>query len=66
MTVKALIESLGGPTDVAKRLGLKWPSMVTNWMARDQIPAQRVLDFEREFGISRHEIRPDVFGKKAA
>jgi DNA-binding transcriptional regulator YdaS (Cro superfamily) len=27
-----------------------------------QVPAERVLDIERLTGISRHDLRPDVFG----
>ena len=32
---------------------------VSQW---ERVPAERVLDVERITGISRHELRPDVFG----
>lgn len=38
-------------------------STVTRW-DRAGVPAARVLDVERFTGISRHQIRPDIFGEK--
>lgn len=38
------------------------PSALSQWQA---VPAERVLDVERVTGISRHELRPDVFGPQA-
>lgn len=32
---------------------------VSQWQ---RVPAERVLDVERLTGISRHDLRPDVFG----
>ncbi|PZP64983.1 MAG: hypothetical protein DI604_25710, partial [Delftia acidovorans] len=32
---------------------------VSQWK---KVPAERVLEVERVTGISRHELRPDVFG----
>lgn len=31
-----------------------------------QVAADKVLEVERVTGISRHELRPDVFGERAA
>ena len=36
---------------------------VSNWR---RVPAERVLDVERISGISRHVLRPDVFGPEPA
>ncbi len=36
-------------------------SAVLQW---NQIPADKVLEVERVTGISRHDLRPDVFGKR--
>lgn len=47
-------------TDLANSLEVD-KSIVTRW-AQKQVPAERVLDVERVTGISRHELRPDVFG----
>jgi DNA-binding transcriptional regulator YdaS (Cro superfamily) len=48
--------------DLAKQLGVTVGAV---WQWR-QVPAARVLDVERITGISRHELRPDVFGKSEA
>ena len=43
---------------LANTLGVN-PSTISQW---HQVPAERVLDVERETGLSRYELRPDVFG----
>jgi DNA-binding transcriptional regulator YdaS (Cro superfamily) len=35
------------------------PSALSQW---SQVPAERCLDVERITGISRHELRPDIYG----
>lgn len=40
-------------------------SRVTRW-AQTGVPPERVLDVERITGISRHDLRPDVFGPAPA
>lgn len=37
---------------------------VNVWFLRHRVPAERVLEIERLSGISRHELRPDVFGDR--
>ncbi|MDK4703873.1 Cro/CI family transcriptional regulator [Rhizobium sp. CNPSo 4062] len=49
----------GGPAALAKALGGVTSQAVSQWK---KVPAERVLDVERITGISRHELRPDVFG----
>lgn len=58
------IEIMGGPTKAAQALEIDNPSVVLNWRTRGRAPAERVLDIERLTGISRHVLRPDIFGKK--
>lgn len=60
--VDLAIEAAGGPSVVAAKLGLKGPNVVSNWRARGQVPAEHVRSLERLSGISRHVLRPDVFG----
>lgn len=59
-----LISDLGGPTKAAIALGVSHASVVMNWRSRGQVPADKVLLVEELTGISRHKLRPDVFGKK--
>lgn len=40
------------------------PSNISNWVLRG-VPHKRVLDVERATGISRHALRPDIFGEAA-
>lgn len=60
--VEAVIDALGGPSNAAKALGISNPSVVMNWRTRGQVPAERVLEIETATGISRHVLRPDIFG----
>lgn len=60
--VDAAIEFLGGPSKASAALGIKNPSVVMNWKARGQVPADKVLFVEELTGISRHKLRPDIFG----
>ena len=55
-------EKAGGVVALARELGIKHTAMYS-WK---RVPAERVLDIERVSGISRHELRPDIFGKAAA
>lgn len=58
-----VIERLGGPSKAAAALNLKHPSVILNWRRRKAVPAGYVLAIESLTGISRHDLRPDVFGK---
>lgn len=60
--VDRIIAKLGGLTKATAALDLSNPSIIANWRTRGRVPAERVLDIEKATGISRHELRPDVFG----
>lgn len=51
-------ERVGGLVRLAELLGIKHQSFYS-WQ---RVPAERVLAFEAVTGISRHELRPDIFG----
>lgn len=57
ITVKA-IECGGGATALSKRLGVTRQA-VEQW---DKVPARHCLAVEEATGISRHELRPDIYG----
>lgn len=59
------IEAAGGPAGLARALAVK-PNVVTNWRLRKQVPAEQVLAVEAATGVSRHDLRPDVFGDAPA
>jgi DNA-binding transcriptional regulator YdaS (Cro superfamily) len=52
----------GGPTALARELGIT-SQAISQWL---RVPATRVRDVERITGISRSELRPDLFGEDCA
>jgi DNA-binding transcriptional regulator YdaS (Cro superfamily) len=56
--VEMAAEKAGGVVALARELGIKHTAMYS-WK---RVPAERVLDVERISGVSRHVIRPDIFG----
>lgn len=56
--VERAAEKAGGVVALARELGIKHTAMYS-W---NRVPAERVLDIERVTGISRHDLRPDIFG----
>lgn len=50
--------------DLARTLQVD-KATVTRW-SQGRVPAERVVDIERITGISRHDLRPDIFGAKPA
>lgn len=51
------IEAAGGATALGLALRISQEA-VSQWR---RVPAARVLDVERVTGISRHELRPDIY-----
>lgn len=63
MTKSALIqavEAAGGQTALAKAIG-KTQGHISTWLRRSYIPAEMVLAIERATGVSRHDMRPDIY-----
>lgn len=53
--------AIGGATALARALnGNITPQAVSQWK---KVPGDRVLEVERLTGVSRHELRPDIFGE---
>lgn len=46
--------------EFAEKLGIS-PQALTGWLQRGYPPATRVLDVEAATGVSRYELRPDIF-----
>lgn len=55
------VQSAGSQQALAQLLGIKPPS-VSGWYDRRRVPAERCIAIERATGVSRHQLRPDVFG----
>jgi DNA-binding transcriptional regulator YdaS (Cro superfamily) len=60
------VRAAGSQSAFGRLIG-KRQSVVNDWL-RDETPldAKHVLTVERETGISRHELRPDVYGPAPA
>lgn len=62
--VRLACEKVGGPSELAKKLGVKrqafyqWP----------KVPSERVLQIEAATGgeITRHDLRPDLYPLESA
>ena len=46
-------------SELARRLRIN-RSNVSHWL-RSRVPAERVLEIERASGISRYDLRPDIY-----
>jgi len=52
-------ELAGGSKGLAELIGGITPQAISQWK---RVPVERVIDVERITGISRHELRPDIYG----
>lgn len=52
------IDKVGSASALARHLGVS-PSAVLQW---DIVPPKRVLEVESFSGVSRHFLRPDIYG----
>jgi len=55
------VQAAGSQQALAHLLGIKPPS-VSGWYDRRRVPAERCIAIEKATGVSRHDLRPDVFG----
>jgi len=59
-------EAVGGQTALARRLGLKSQGSISRWVANGRVPAEKVLKVEEVSGVSRHDLRPDLYPRDSA
>jgi DNA-binding transcriptional regulator YdaS (Cro superfamily) len=55
--VQQAADKVGSMSELARRLGISHPALF-RWK---KVPAERVLKLEQISGISRHDIRPDIY-----
>ncbi|MEQ1560376.1 MAG: YdaS family helix-turn-helix protein [Methyloglobulus sp.] len=53
------IKSVGTQTLLAKRLGISQQRL--QWWTKNTLPAEWVIQVEKETGVPRHELRPDIY-----
>lgn len=56
--VREAAAKIGGVIKLSEKLGLS-RAAASQW---DRVPAEHVLTVERLTGVSRHVLRPDIFG----
>lgn len=55
------VDIAGGQNSLARKLGIKQPT-IWRWIhVQKRIPAERVLAVESLTGVPRHELRPDIY-----
>ncbi|MFG1255905.1 YdaS family helix-turn-helix protein [Xanthobacter flavus] len=61
------ISIAGGQEPLSRRIGVA-QSLISYWLNKSPrgVSAERVLDVERETGVSRHDLRPDIYGPSPA
>jgi DNA-binding transcriptional regulator YdaS (Cro superfamily) len=59
---KEAIRRAGGATKLASLLPVT-PQAVSQW---SRVPPEHVLIVEQASGVSRHQLRPDIFGEATA
>jgi DNA-binding transcriptional regulator YdaS (Cro superfamily) len=66
LEIKRLINEAGTQKKLALRVG-RSQSAVQKWLHDETRPdAAATLTIEREFGLCRHKLRPDIFGESPA
>lgn len=61
--LKEACRRAGGQTALAKQIG-KTQGHVSQWIHRRRLPAEEVLGIERATGVSRHDLRPDIYPRE--
>lgn len=59
------VAAAGSQSALARLLKVA-PQSVHGWVARGYPPAERVLQIEEVTGVSRHELRPDLYPRSRA
>lgn len=56
-----LVEKAGSQSELARNLGVS-QTAVWKWLqSSKRIPAEYVLTAEQLYGVSRHDLRPDIY-----
>ncbi len=64
--LKKAVQAIGSQGKVARICGVKQPS-VWAWVNNGvTLPAEHVLKIEEASGVSRHDLRPDIYPRERA
>lgn len=60
----SLVEQAGSQSALARALGVSQPA-VWFWLNQSKrLPAEYVIAAEEAFGVSRHDLRPDIYPRE--
>lgn len=62
--IRTAAEKVGGQSALARYLGCT-PQAVQRMCALGRVPAERVLRIEQVSGVSRHDLRPDLYPRSS-
>jgi len=63
-SLQTAIDKAGGPSGLAAKIGTEITRQaVSQWR---RCPARRVIAVEAATGVSRHELRPDIYPREEA
>lgn len=58
--IEKAVSLAGSQSELARRLGVR-QGYVWKWLRKGRPPAEHVIAIEKATGISRHELRPDIY-----
>ncbi len=58
--IEIAVKRAGSQSELARRIGVR-QGYIWKWLKSGRIPAERVLAVEAATGISRSELRPDIY-----
>ncbi|MEA1083237.1 YdaS family helix-turn-helix protein [Sphingomonas sp. CD22] len=65
VAVQRAVDAAGGQAGLARAVGVSQPS-VWHWLRKShRVPAEYVIPVEAATGVSRHELRPDIYPVEA-
>jgi len=62
--IEKACDAAGGQAALAAKIKVT-PQAVNLWVSKGRAPTERVLDIERFTGVSRHDLRPDIYPVEA-
>jgi len=63
--ISKAVEKAGSQAELARLLGVS-SQAINKMLTAKRVPAERVLKIEEVTGVSRHELRPDLYPAESA
>lgn len=63
--IQKAVKVIGGQQQLAEECGVRYQA-VQKWLRSGKVPAERVITIEAATGVSRHDLRPDIYPRERA